>query len=100
VDVAIYRITQEMLTNAQRHGSGTLIDIEVRYTETTISVSARNLIPPIPPGHEVDSLSSGRGLAGMGHRSAMFGGTVRYGPDGTGYWKTMATLPIGQSESQ
>jgi signal transduction histidine kinase len=99
VDIAIYRITQEMLTNAQRHGNGTPIDIEVRYTETTISVSARNPIPPIATGHEPDSQSNGRGLAGMRQRSAMFGGTVRYGPDGTGHhWETVATFPIGQGE--
>ena len=42
LEIALYRITQEMLTNAARHGDGTPVEIELRYDESTVSVTARN----------------------------------------------------------
>jgi signal transduction histidine kinase len=95
LDIAVYRITQEMLTNALRHGDGTAVEIELRYDDASVSVTARNGIrstAPDPPagGH------SARGLAGIRKRAAMFNGTIAHGPDSTGRrWETTVTFPLG-----
>ncbi|HEY0805942.1 MAG TPA: histidine kinase, partial [Pseudonocardiaceae bacterium] len=102
VDVALYRITQEMLTNALRHGDGTPVEIELSYLDTSVSVTARNGIPrqaqPAPTGRRAarQQLGHARGLNGIRKRAAMFEGTVTYGPDDTGRrWVTTATFPLG-----
>jgi signal transduction histidine kinase len=93
LDIAVYRITQEMLTNALRHGDGTPMEIELRYDAASVSVTARNGIrstAPDPPagGH------SARGL--MRKRAAMFNGTIAHGPDSTGRRReTTVTFPLG-----
>jgi len=102
LDIAIYRITQEMLTNALRHGDGSPVEIELRYGEESVSVTARNGIPamvPAAPGRRdpSDERRGGkRGLAGIRTRAAVFEGAVAHGPDQTGrQWETTATFPLG-----
>jgi signal transduction histidine kinase len=95
LDIALYRIAQEMLTNALRHGDGSVVEIDLCYGDDSVSVSARNGIRaavPHPPAGE----QSARGLAGLRTRAAMFNGTVAYGPSSTGHrWETTATFPLG-----
>jgi signal transduction histidine kinase len=98
LDVALYRITQEMLTNAQRHGDGALIDIEVRYSDASVSVAARNGIPAAASDRHdptEESPPHTRGLAGIRKRATMFGGTIAYGPDPSGQqWETVVVCPL------
>jgi signal transduction histidine kinase len=99
LDIALYRITQEMLTNAARHGDGTSVDIELRYDESTVSVTARNGIrsPSRTEPNDNNTHPTPRGLAGIRKRSSVFGGTVSYGPDAAGgRWETVATFPLSE----
>jgi signal transduction histidine kinase len=102
LDIAVYRIIQEMLTNALRHGDGTAVEIELCYGDASLSVTARNGIrsaaPDPPAGGSSDGEHRGiaRGLAGIRKRAAMFDGTIAYGPDSTGNrWETTAAFPLG-----
>ncbi|HEY4024475.1 MAG TPA: histidine kinase [Pseudonocardiaceae bacterium] len=96
LDIALYRITQEMLTNALRHGDGIQVDVEIRYEDTSISLAAGNGIGPLEVPAEEDG--TGRGLAGIRTRAAMFHGTVSYGPDPDNHrWETMVTVPMGET---
>jgi signal transduction histidine kinase len=102
LDVALYRITQEMLTNALRHGDGSAVEVGLRYHEASVSLTARNGISPAvptPPSsrHQAsERRDSGRGLAGIRKRAALFEGTIEYGPDPAGrMWETTATFPLG-----
>ncbi len=92
LDIALYRITQEMLTNALRHGDGHPVDVEIRYWDTSITLAARNGIGDGGPT-EVDG--TGRGLAGIRTRAAMFHGSVSHGPDEDNRWATVVTVPTG-----
>ncbi|MEU8656253.1 sensor histidine kinase [Actinoplanes philippinensis] len=74
VDVALYRVVQEMLTNALRHGDGGVITVTVRYEATTVAVETRNPYRPAP------GVSGGRGLAGIRNRVQALGGRLRAGP--------------------
>jgi signal transduction histidine kinase len=91
LDIALYRITQEMLTNALRHGDGHPVEVEIRYFDTSITLATRNGIGGGGPT-EVDG--TGRGLAGIRTRAAMFHGSVSHGPDADNRWETVVTVPV------
>jgi signal transduction histidine kinase len=102
LDIALYRITQEMLTNALRHGDGSPVAVELRYHEASVSLTARNGISPTAPTplssqHPTfERQQSARGLAGIRKRAAVFEGTIAYGPDPAGHtWETTVTFPLG-----
>ena len=92
-DIALYRIAQELLTNALRHGNDGPVDLELRYDDDAVTLTARNGVgvPGSPAG-------SGRGLAGIRTRAAMFHGTVTHGPDEDGkHWETSVTVPTTEA---
>jgi signal transduction histidine kinase len=91
LDVALYRITQEMLTNALRHGDGTTVDLRIDHEDHTVTLSSENAIPPVrAPG-----AGNHRGLAGIRHRAALFDGDVAYGPEpGGGVWRIAVVFPL------
>ena len=68
-DPAVYRILQEALTNAARHGGGRA-SIELIFGDTALDVSVTNPAPaPRPPRS-----GGGHGLVGMRERATMLGG--------------------------
>ena len=96
LDIALYRITQEMLTNAMRHGDGTHVDVEIDYRPTSITLTVRNGIGA-GRGIPVEEDGTGRGLAGIRTRVAMFHGSVSYGPNqDTDRWETIVTVPTDE----
>lgn len=94
VDLTLYRVTQEMLTNALRHGEGSAVRVELEYGGDHVTVTARNRIAA---GAAASDQGSGRGLDGIGKRVAELGGRAASGPVGDGrYWETSVTVPIGE----
>ena len=88
LQMAIYRIAQEALTNILRYAP-TTEKIEVtleRYTGTAILVVENEAAPGTAPMH-----GSGKGLIGMRERAAVYGGTVEAGPTPSG-WRVRALL--------
>ncbi|MCP3805581.1 histidine kinase [Allokutzneria sp. A3M-2-11 16] len=83
-DLAAYRIAQEALTNAIRHGDGE-ITVRVDHTKSTVDISVDN---PVSTRTE----AKGLGLAGMTERARRCGGTVHAGPTDGG-WSVLARLP-------
>jgi signal transduction histidine kinase len=86
LQLTAYRIIQEMLTNALRHGDGNL-DLELRQEPTALTIVATNGLRP------EQRRGTGRGIEGIGHRARIFGGDVHAAPDGDG-WSTRVTLPL------
>lgn len=99
--LALYRITQEMLTNAGRYGDGRTVEVSLRFDSSMVSIGVCNGIDPLaakpftaPYGHRLTP----RGLSGIRKRAALFGGTVAYGPDADGHrWETTVTFPLADS---
>jgi signal transduction histidine kinase len=88
VDIALYRVVQEMLTNALRHGDGGVITVTVRYGVTAVEVETLN---PYQPTRPVSG--SGRGLAGIRNRVHALGGRLQAGPGaGTRIWSTAVSF--------
>jgi signal transduction histidine kinase len=70
VDQAAYRITQECLTNATRHGCGP-VDVQVDYGGDVVAVTITN--PTSDSAHEP---RVGHGLTGAGERAHLVGGRL------------------------
>lgn len=91
LDLAVYRIVQEMLTNALRHGDGPLT-LTVTQTPDELRVVAENRVGAQQrPG-------TGRGLDGIHHRAELFGGRVSAGADG-GTWHTGVTFTLAEPDA-
>ncbi|WP_328605089.1 histidine kinase [Amycolatopsis sp. NBC_00345] len=90
LDVALYRIAQEALTNALRHGTGP-VEIELDRRRTEIVLTVTNKVSSARP----DGEGAHRGLAGIRQRVTLFGGKVEYGqlPEGP-RWRVRASFPL------
>jgi signal transduction histidine kinase len=86
VDQAAYRILQEALTNAARHGEGSA-EVEVTYGDAAVELAVSN-----PTGHE--SAGSGHGIVGMRERAALLGGTLEASASNA-VFHVRARLPYG-----
>ncbi|WP_052433273.1 sensor histidine kinase [Streptacidiphilus carbonis] len=92
VDVSVYRIVQEALSNAGRHAPGARVEVEVVRTRDVVQVhiadDGRSTGGPAPGGN------GGHGLTGMRERAAMLGGTLRAAPREHGGFEVTAELPL------
>jgi signal transduction histidine kinase len=83
--VAVYRIVQECLTNALKHGGrGTAVRLHFDWSGPGLTLHAASATVAARPGQPVESAPqrSGRGLPGMRERAHMAGGWLTAGPDG------------------
>ncbi|ASF13520.1 two-component sensor histidine kinase [Nocardia brasiliensis] len=95
LDITLYRIVQEMLTNALRHGDGAQARLEVTYRPKHVTIRASNPLP-YPPAIADNAVP--RGLGGMRRRAELFDGKLEYGPDQDGtHWHTEVSVAIGGS---
>jgi signal transduction histidine kinase len=72
LDQAAYRILQESLTNAARHGTGPA-EIDVKYGTTGLELQVSN---PAPPAANGQAPGGGHGILGMRERAALLGGSL------------------------
>ncbi|GAB7045896.1 histidine kinase [Catenuloplanes indicus JCM 9534] len=95
VNLAAYRIVQEALTNAHRHGAGgATLDLE--YTAGTVRIDVVNRVA----GHRDGRPGAGFGLLGMRERAAAAHGTIEAGPAPGGLFRVRAELPTDASTSR
>ncbi len=71
VDRSAYRILQEALTNAARHGAGSA-DVRVAFVADALQLAVTN---PVRPGGAAPG-AGGHGIVGMRERAALLGGTL------------------------
>jgi signal transduction histidine kinase len=84
----MYRVVQESLTNAVRHGEKAPVRVRLDVTGAELRVEVANKIGK-GPGRP------GRGLRGMTQRVTALGGEIVAGPDETGgEWRVSARVPI------
>ncbi len=93
-DLSAFRIIQEALTNALKHGARGWASLAVTYLPDRVGITVTNPVAP-GAGEPVDGV--GHGLVSIGERAAMFGGTshtqVR-----DGNHVTEVVLPISGAE--
>jgi signal transduction histidine kinase len=89
VALAIYRIVQEALTNAMRHGRACSAAVTLRCQDSTMVAEIHD-----DGGGPDASGHPGTGLTGMRERAAPYGGTVTAGPADDGGFTVRAVLPL------
>jgi len=94
MELAMYRIVQEALTNTLKHaGPGATSTVRIRYGRDSVEVDVTD------DGRALDPLTgpdpTGQGLVGMRERAAMYGGTVDAAPGSNGGFAVTARFPIG-----
>jgi signal transduction histidine kinase len=90
VDVALYRIAQEAITNATRHArhaTQIVVDVERKGEEVHLTVRDDGDVATSAQN------ASGYGLVGMAERASLLGGSLRAGPHRQGGWTVAAVFP-------
>jgi signal transduction histidine kinase len=95
VDQAAYRILQEALTNAARHGAGRA-EIEITYGSSQVELAILNSMPAVAI---TEPTESGHGISGMRERAALLGGRFEAGSR-NGRFYVYARLPYSPSGEQ
>ncbi|WBB63398.1 histidine kinase [Streptomyces sp. WMMC500] len=96
VDLAAYRIVQESLTNAARHGRARAVTIRLGYgdRELTVAVEDDGRGAAARPA----AAGGGSGIAGMTERAQALGGDLAADPRPGGGFAVRARLPYGAGE--
>ncbi|GAA2376801.1 sensor histidine kinase [Dactylosporangium salmoneum] len=90
VGLAAYRVVQEALTNAVKHAAGASVHVGVAAAGGVLRVEVVDDGGEVSPGAK----GSGRGLAGLRERLAVYGGTLTAGPRPTGGFRVVAEIPL------
>ncbi|GAA2376556.1 histidine kinase [Nonomuraea africana] len=93
VDLAGYRIVQEALTNAMKHGDDRA-ELTITYAPGQVSVVVDNPLN----GAGTQLPGAGAGLVGMRERATLVGGAFEAGPYEEKGWRVRATLPTGNEQ--
>ena len=89
VALAVYRIVQEALTNAMRHGRARSAVVTLQCQDGTMVAEIRD-----DGGGPDTAAHVGGGLTGMRERAALYGGTVTAGGGDEGGFTVRAVVPL------
>lgn len=92
IDLAVYRIVQEALTNSMRHANGAPTRVTLRFTPDTVEA---DIIDEGTPA-QTRSPVFGHGLIGMRERASLYGGTMEAIATSTGF-TVHVRLPLIQA---
>lgn len=90
-ELAAYRIVLEAIANAQRHSTGSQLDVDLRVADGALRIEVHDDGDPPP------SFRPGVGIRSMSERAEELGGSLTAGPAGTG-WTVRAELPLAGPE--
>lgn len=94
VALNIYRIAQECLTNAVRHGSPTEVRLRVEHTETPTETIAFSVEDDGGGDADLINRSPGNGMLGIRERIAALGGSLLIDRTAAGV-RIAAVIPVG-----
>ncbi|MDP9343171.1 MAG: histidine kinase [Actinomycetota bacterium] len=92
LDLSLYRVVQEALTNVRKHAPGARAWVRLLYSAEGVKVevtdsgalSATRAVQTVP--------GAGQGLVGIRERAALFGGRAEAGPTAEGGFRVRASL--------
>jgi signal transduction histidine kinase len=89
VRLALYRVTQEALTNVRKHAHPERVEVRLDYQRDGISLAVEDFaaVDAAPSAGQLGALGGGGGygLTGMQERAELLGGTLTAGPTGHGF---------------
>lgn len=91
--LAAFRIVQESLTNASKHGAGDQAELALVYGEDALTVTVRNPVRFDPTGESASSGTGGQGLIGMRERATSCGGSLTVRRDAEHGFRLSAVVP-------
>lgn len=90
LEMTVYRIVQEALTNSVKHGAGAPVKAVVTYGREAVEIS----VTDEGRGSDAAWADGGFGLLGMRERARLYGGTVEAGRRPGGGFEVRAVLPV------
>ncbi|QGV65684.1 sensor histidine kinase [Clavibacter nebraskensis] len=98
VDLVVYRVAQESLTNVRKHaGTGARVDLRLRYLAERVEVEVSDGGPAgaaaSAAAGPVRNGPGGLGQRGMRERVAAVGGSIEIGPKARGGYLVRASVP-------
>jgi signal transduction histidine kinase len=94
LELTVYRIVQEALTNIRKHARGaTHAQVKLDYRGGSIEIE---VVDDGLAGGAADE--PGHGLTGMGERAAAFAGSLEAGPGPRGGWRIRALLSAPETD--
>ena len=106
LQLAIYRIVQESLTNSLKHaGPDTSVQVAIEAEDGLLRLSVSDTGPDAPaPFHGAAAPAEpgpeGQGLTGVRERAALAGGRAEAGRNRAGGWTVTARFPLNPAEEQ
>jgi signal transduction histidine kinase len=99
IDTTAYRIVQEALTNALKHGNREKAEVSIRYAARSLRVEVLNGGPSVlagdpPPPADGRADGTGRGLLGLRERVAVYGGHLDARRRLGGGYRVRARIPL------
>jgi signal transduction histidine kinase len=91
IELSLYRIAQEALTNVRKHAPGAAADVRLLYSDDGVEVAVRNGPPRGTSSRPVPG--AGHGLVGMRERVLLFNGSLRAAPLTDGGFEVRAQIP-------
>ena len=91
LDLSVYRIAQEALTNTLKHAAARSAAVIVRYGDDAVEIECTD------DGSGATAHSNGatgNGLIGMRERALILGGEIQAGPQPNGGYRVHARLPL------
>ncbi len=95
VNLSVYRIVQEALTNVLKHAGQARADVTIGCAGEAVTIEVTD-DGTGEAGSQVPA--GGNGLAGMRERAAIFGGELQAGPRLGGGFAVRARLPLGERQ--
>jgi signal transduction histidine kinase len=90
VELSVYRIVQEALTNALKHSDATNVTVTLAFRDDDLELEVVDDGAATP-----GAATTGQGLIGMRERVALLGGELEAGQRGGGGFRVAARLPVG-----
>ncbi|HZP52223.1 sensor histidine kinase [Actinocrinis sp.] len=105
IELCVYRVVQESLTNVLKHAPGSSVDVRLEYepehVRVTVSDTGVHAIPPqrsrtarSAAAQAAEHTGAGVGLTGMRERAALYGGELSAGNNPDGGFEVILTLPL------
>jgi signal transduction histidine kinase len=91
VDLSVFRIVQEALTNTLRHAGAAHATVVIRYRDGCVELAVTD---DGSGAAEAAGADAGHGLVGIGERVTMLGGSLTAGPRPEGGFQVSTRLPI------
>jgi signal transduction histidine kinase len=101
VELSVYRIVQEALTNVLKHSRATRVTVTLAFRRSRLEIEVVDDGTPEPGAaadrnsYEHAARGSGQGLVGMRERVAVLGGELETGRRVGGGFRVSARLPVG-----